>query len=378
MDLPATSYFNFLPGHFLQIRFLKLDLLLLAGMFFIGLVIITIIYIFFLSMLRERYREQKKQIKEMIEPFISNTILRSMETGAAPSVPDIPAHISELCRNKFNRKILINELILVRKNFSGEVGDNIRLLYEQLGLHKDSEEKLKSYKWHIKAKGIQELSLMQQKQHWKSIYKLTNNSNEHVRMEAQAAIIRLTGFVGLRFLNEVTYQITEWQQVNLLRLLQNFPAVDFKGIERWLKSSNTSVVVFALKLAAIFRRYELHDLITECLSHQDEAVRLQAIKTLGEIYQEDTHIHIIKNYRNESLELRLNVLRALGKIASEEAVPFLVDETNDPEQSIRMAASRALVESTPEGYAILEDKACDDAESPWAMIAAQLKNELRS
>ena len=357
-------------------RFVKPEHLLWGGVLFAIVSLITIFYIFFYSSRRKKFREQKAAIKLLVAQVVSQQIMLAMDDEQTPEDDQLLLEVDKLCHNKYNRKTIINELILARRNFSGKAGEVIQSLYEQWQLFKDSEQKLKSYRWHLKAKGIQELSLMQQRQYWKNIYRLTNHSNDLVRMEAQAGVIRLLGFIGLRFLNVANYQITEWQQINLLHLLQGFPAGEFQGTNRWLQSPNNSVVSFALKLTATFRRYELHHLVVRCLEHPAPAVRLQAVKTLGEIYQEDTSRAIIQHYAGQPEEFRLKALQTLGKIATEEAAPFLVHELNDLNPSVRIEAARSLLASAVNGRDVLIQQS--ERDGAWKIILSQLENEMRA
>ncbi|NML20117.1 HEAT repeat domain-containing protein [Pseudoflavitalea sp. G-6-1-2] len=334
------------------------------------------LYCLYYSARRNKFRNQKLRIKELIDPYISQSILTSMETEETNLRLPGFEELQQRCHNAYNRKVIIEELILARKSLSGQAAETVRQLYTSLQLQTDSEKKLSSYKWHKKAKGIQELSLMQQRQYWKNIYRLTDHHNEHVRMEAQAGVVRLLGFIGLRFLNTASYQLTEWQQINLLYLLQSMPAADFKGIERWLHSQNASVVIFALKLVSSFRRYELHDLVMKCLHRREPAIRMQAFRTLGNIYREDTAERIIHQYAEETYDNKLEALKTLGKIGAEEVAPFLVEETGNADQQIRMEAARALLQSTPAASEVLQQKAIDD--QSWNTILAQLENEIRA
>lgn len=357
-------------------KFISPANLLWGGVLFAALTGITILYVFFFSSRRKKFRQQKARIKALIAPLISESILQDMDNDQPATDGPQLQEILQLCQNKYNRKTIINELVLARKSFSGQAGEAIQTLYEKWQLHKDSEQKLKSFRWYLKAKGIQELSFMQQKEFWKNIYRLTDHPNEHVRMEAQAGVIRLLGFIGLRFLNVASHQITEWQQINLLRLVQNFPPGDFKGMNRWLQSPNRSVVDFTLKLVATFRRYELHALVVDCLQHADLSVRIQAVKTLGEIYQEDTSRHIVHHYLGQPTAYRLKALQTLAKIATEEAAPFLVRELNDPDLLIRIEAARTLLASAAQGREVLLEQSAKDGS--WNTILSQLENEMRA
>lgn len=316
---------------------------------------------------------KKAAVKDVATEFITEQIMLEKEMDSDGKL-SIPSSVNSLLKDSFSRNVLITELVNARKNFSGSTADTLQQLYEQLQLNKDSQSKLKSFSWHVRAKGIQELSQMQQKEHWKSIYRLTDNRNEYVRMEAQAAIIRLLGFVGLRFLTVATYPITEWQQVNLLRLLEQFPAEDFRGIEKWLLSPNYSVVEFALKLVSVFRRYDMHDLVVKQLQHPRASVRLQAVKTLGDIYGEETHHSIIAQYANETIDFQRQALRALGKISSAEAVPFLLEQTRSEIHNIKLDAYRALWLSTTEAKSLLVNQAAGNETS--LSILAQIEYEM--
>lgn len=62
--------------------------------------------------------------------------------------------------------------------------------------------------------------MMDQKNLLTKIYRETNSKNEFVRSEAQIAIIYMTGFNGLRFLDVISYPLTLWQQIKLLEQLR--------------------------------------------------------------------------------------------------------------------------------------------------------------
>ncbi|MBO9634572.1 MAG: HEAT repeat domain-containing protein [Chitinophagaceae bacterium] len=334
------------------------------------------LYCFYYSARRKKFRDQKEAIKQLIDPYISQSVLMSLETEETNlRLPGFD-ELQQKCKEAYNRKVIIDELVLARKNLAGQAAEIIEQLYTSLQLQLDSEHKLHSYKWFKKAKGIQELSFMSQRRYWKDIYKLTNHSNEYVRMEAQSGIVRLVGFIGLRFLNSATYQISEWQQVNLLYLLESLPITEFQGIERWLHSNNKSVVIFALKLIASFRRYEQHHLVVKCLQNPEPEIRQQAIKTLSNIYREDTASHIIERYSFETWHNQLESLKSLGKIGEEEIAPFLAGVTNDPDPQIRMEAARALLLCTAAGRQVLQEKAISD--QSWNTILEQLENEMRA
>jgi len=104
----------------------------------------------------------------------------------------------------------------------------------QLKLEKYALKSLKSRKWYIKAKAIQELTVMEIDEFVSQLYPYTNDQNEHVRMEAQNALVQFNGFDGLSFLDIVSYPISDWQQIKLLQKLRGC----LRQMLTWMAGSN--------------------------------------------------------------------------------------------------------------------------------------------
>jgi hypothetical protein len=162
----------------------------------------------------------------------------------------VPLRSIRSLRRPAARELLTAELITGKKALSGSAGANLVRLYTQLGLEADSLRKLASPAWHRQAQGVQELALMEQRKHVAKIYRLINAPNEIVRMEAQAAIVQFYGFEGLRFLDVIARPLSEWQQIQLLRLLSRVPGTPSGKVREWRRSSNPTVREFARKLIA--------------------------------------------------------------------------------------------------------------------------------
>jgi hypothetical protein len=206
------------------------------------------------------------------------------------------------------------------------------------------------------------------------LYPYTNNHNELVRMEAQTAIVQFYGFEGLKFLDIITYPISEWQQIKLLQQLSHVPPVDI-SIDNWLKSTNNSVVVFALKLARNYHRFELHDLIISCLDHIDPEVRLQAMHYLCEIYTDETSDHLISRFLKESFKQRLAMIKGMQNLGTEKDTLFLLSLLDDDSNEMKLYAARALAHMGKNGLLSLEAYV-KTASYPLNEILMQIKGEL--
>jgi hypothetical protein len=154
---------------------------------------VSVIYLYLFYKKRNFFYTDR--ISKHLETWITQIIMEE-----EPESIVISKKFYSILNNRVARQFAIDELIVCKKNFSGVVAENITTLYIQLGLKTYSLKKLSTKnKWHIRAKGIQELYQMDQADVLTTIYKNTNSNNEFVRMEAQTGVIHLTGFPGLRF-----------------------------------------------------------------------------------------------------------------------------------------------------------------------------------
>jgi hypothetical protein len=335
----------------------------------ICLLIYMLFYMYFKSV------REKKHVKWLLisDLLIRKAVFYDDEMEADTLIP-VTTRAEKLMRKKQFRKFLTGEILSAKKNITGTAADNLKHLYQQLQLEKYALKNLDSRYWHIKAKAIQELTVMEIKEFTTQLYAYANNQNELVRMEAQTAIVQFNGFEGLRFLDVVTYPISDWQQIKLLQQLSHVPPMNI-DIDCWLASANNSVVVFALKLARNYHRFELHDSILPCLDHPHARVRLEAINFLCDIYTDETSDELISRFLKESFIQQLAMIKAFQSIGSEKDILFLsslLDEDND---EIKLSAARALAKIGKNGLASLLGHA-NAADYPLNEMVMQIKGEL--
>lgn len=343
---------------------------LLKGVLFFTLVTFSLVAFTYLYLgLKKKSFFFKDKIKKSLELWISHVILSEDEEEAS----HIPEKFVKMFRNPAARQYAIDHLIINKKAFSGAVADNIRNLYEKLGFKNDSLKKLGSKLWYTRAKGIQELSIMDQNDQLIKVYRLTNSRNELVRNEAQNAIIRWSGFNGLRFLDVITYDISEWQQIQLLEYLKLFTQQDMPKLPKWLSSTNNSVVLFALKLAEVYQQFIVKEKVEQSLSHADEKIRVQAVNTLARIGDTESADRIIKEYDDETIGNQLNILEKLPLLADDKHIAFLQQQLMNENDFIKLSAAKAL--GTMHHLELVQQVA-NDKPDPYEHIYKHVKAEL--
>lgn len=311
----------------------------------------------------------KRNISHSLEEWITEVIIS--EPTADVTVPENFLFIFEKSEA---RQLLTDELVRNKSSFLGSVSDNIIKLYYHLGLNIDSIIKLQNKHSHIQCQGIHELCVMEQKDQLQKVYRLTNSKNKDVRIEAQTAVLQWYGFKGLRFLDVVSYPITEFQQLKLLELLRQLPFSSMPMLGKWLQSKNETVVNFALKLAQHYTQVVVKSQVEQCLYHSNEDVRVQAVKTLAVIGDAATATLLTHAYQKEKFTNRLNILKQLPKIASDDQRDFLVVQLNEGHEYLKLASAKVLAKCTSKGMDILEAKSYVDP-IPYNDIYLHIKSE---
>lgn len=350
-------------------RFITAEYLYMAASIFgiFTLLIVAAIYLFLFT--KKRRFLYRKQLNEELEDWISEHIAEGIDDDFS-----IPDNIAKNLRKKDFREFTVDKLITIKKNLDGSGAKIIIELYNRLGLFNDSLKRMRNAVWDKKARGIYELYMMEQKEIYPQILKYTNSSNIYVRREAQTAIIGFSGFDGLAFLDTLTHPILEWQQIKLLEQLKVFNMIEMPNINSWLQSKNEFVVIFALKLAELYQQFQTHDVIVSSLQHPYEKVRFHAIRTLGNIYNENTAEILKKQYQFEVDKNKREILVQICSIGTPDDKEFLLDKLNEEDDFLKLEAARAIARINDDGISILN--AIGQENEVIASITKQIEYEL--
>lgn len=322
-------------------------LLQLAAVF-AAIVAGILLFIAFYLRKKSQTAQTKKYLRSIYSDLISEISLCDTpeEKEAVVAQPSFQACLGKWLSHPLGRKVLVKELVRSKDSFTGDAAQNLRWLYERFSLNEDSFRLFQSGQWHFKAMGIQQLAEMQQANYLVKIYRETNNKNAFIRTEAQIAVVKLTGFKGLRFLNIVSHPITQWQQLCLIDQLKE-QDIEVDKIRDWLSSKNETVVQFALRLVEIYRCYELHDDVAACLRHSSDVVRTQAIQAIKEIATEASFNFLWPLFSKCTKPEQLMLIDLFGEIGSAECTRFLHSLIDANDESIRHKATVLLEKLKP-------------------------------
>ncbi len=361
---------NYFRRHFLiQQRLLDIIILLCC------LIIVLIGFIFIYLFLKKKLEQRKVFLQNSLNTFIGEIAICESEDelNEVFSNLDHQRVLLQFQKNKSDRDLFISELAETSRKFRGTTMENILWLFEKLNLEKQLLKSLDQKKWHKKAKAIQQLTYLQQKKSFKNIFSFTNDENDLLRMEAQIALVKMMGFEGLKFLNKITHPVSEWQQIRLIEELSNHDVTQLENISEWLRSQNSSVVNFALRLVEIYRLYDFYDEVKHCLSHNSYTVCKTAVVTISQISNEGTAGLLVTHYPGYDTSTQIKILKILQVDGTKEQLPFLFSLLNNADDSYKLEAAKAIVKINETEMENIE-KAINKTLFPWNIILPQIKN----
>jgi len=343
--------------------------------FFIFLIVVSIAFIFLYLFRKNKRWQRKVYLQKSLNSFIGEIAICESEDELNEifSNPDYQSVLLQFKHIGSDRNLLISELAETSKKFRGSTMENILWLFEKMELRNQLLKNLENKKWHKKAKAIQQLAYLQQKNCVDIILPFTNHENELLRAEAQIALVKMTGFEGLEFLSKVTYPVSEWQQLRLIEELSSTTCTSLGNIHEWLQSENLSVVNFALRLVEIYQQFDFYDEVKRCLSHSSMAVCKNAVLTISNISNETTADLLVAHFARYDAFIQTKILKILQSDGTEAQLPFLFSILNHPDDSYKLEAAKAILKISDTGIVAIEEL-IDRNAFPWNVILPQIKN----
>ncbi|WBV58071.1 HEAT repeat domain-containing protein [Chryseobacterium daecheongense] len=309
--------------------------LIFLGMLSLVLLLITgiLVYSFF------RYKESVRISgwMKVINQKISEVIVYEDEEVA------LDQNFVLLSRSPSFRNLFLQKLVDSEKKFSGAAKIKIKNLFKEYNLRQEAAKKLDQKKTYLIAGGIQELTVMNAKEDLPKISSFLSHPSAQVYQEAQYAMVSFKGFEGLDFLSTASGIISEWQQLRLLLSITSIPENSGEAIEGWLRSSNSSVIIFTLKLVRKFQLLSFYPMVADLLEHSSVEVRIQAVHTLLSLEDPSTIQFLTKVYPDQPYEVQLEILRVMKVSKDQSCIGLLKKELlENINTGIKLYAAEAL------------------------------------
>lgn len=309
--------------------------------------LVTMIILLFVILLNRTRMEKQEDLRQYLAETYQGMIIDYLFTGSSPD------RFRSIASDTYRRQALIDQMIDVSVNLKGEAEEKLGGLYLHLGLDRDSINRVHDFRWHKKIKGFRELAFMNIKDANDTIYKALNSKNEILRMEAQIALVRLADEDPFGFLLKLNKPFSLWEQITLHELIiqHDIPVPDFK---KFLKSSNHTVVMFALRMIREFKQKNSEDDVRDTLEHPSPEVRKLAVQVAGDMEMRSTLEIMKRMYKSQDYNTCLEIIRAMAKMPDPTLMGFLklvLDKEDDVQ--LQIEATKAIENNGEEGVKTL-------------------------
>jgi len=309
--------------------------------------IVTMIILLMVILLNRTRMEKEEDLKQYLAETYQGMIIDYLFTGSSAD------RFRQIASDTYRRQALIDQMIDVSVNLKGDAEEKLCGLYLYLGLDRDSIKRANNLRWHKKIKGFRELAFMNIKDANHVIYKALNSKNEILRMEAQIALVRLTDEDPFSFLFQLKRPFSLWEQITLHELIiqHDLPVPEFK---KWLKASNPTVVMFALRMIREFKQKDAEDDVRETLEHPSPEVRKLAVQIAGDLEMRSTLEVMKRIYKVQEYNTCLEIIRAMAKMPDPSLMGFLklvLDKEDDVH--LQIEATKAIENNGEEGVKTL-------------------------
>ncbi|MFX0557014.1 HEAT repeat domain-containing protein [Maribacter sp. CXY002] len=324
-------------------------------------VVLTLIYVFSVFYFRNKISNEAEKIREKkmeLSPIISEFLFYDEKGDKIEKINYIGLKIQvrELIKNTFDRKVLTEILMDLRKDVSGATRTELFHIYQDLELHKDAYKKLKSLRWEIVSKGIYELTQMHVEESYGYITKFINDKRPTIRKQAEIATVTLKEEGIAFFLDHTKFKISEWQQLKLLDVVRNIEDLQPPSFRLWLTSKNNHVVLFSLRLIKYFNQNDASASLIQLLNHKNHTIKREAITCIKEFNVKEAIPELKQIFGPCNTDSKLFILDAISTLGNESDLEFLKQvEKTDRDFTVRNKAVRAINTICPESILPTKD-----------------------
>lgn len=333
-------------------------LYLLAGTFL--LMGLSCIIILFLSrIVKSRLETRRGRLRAGFQQLLNKVIVNETFNDKGNNTPAFEFYMAQLrsliASSSFARRVLIAQILEIRKSLTGTSAEALVRTYQALLLHNESTKKLGSLEWPTKALGVREMAEMQYSGNVQPIRNFLRSRNRVLREESFMALVRLDT-EPLSFLGDFKGELSLWMRINIYRYLSKSDARNLPRFSRWFQHPNITIRLFSLSMAKQFRQTSSLPELAEMIYDPHPKVVAISVSAIGELeaYQYRDRIAKLATHVWRFEKLSLRVVNCLGKIGDPKLDAALVGTfLQHPCYRTRFEAVRTLKKFGPEGERVI-------------------------
>lgn len=224
---------------------------------------------------------------------------------------------------KWFRDLVLSSLIDLSLTLKGSLIYQVRDIYIAFELHKYSAMLFKSWFWYTTCIGIYHFQSFHFVHGLKYIKPLITAKNKVTRSNAFVAYLYLTT-EPFDLLIDYPFTLTSVNEYKVIDVFYAKKEPMPKNIDKWLESTNESVVILGLKVMVFYNYIGAEDNILNLINHQNYRIRKEAILAVRELFFTDAEEFLHQQFYNEEKLLRIEIVKSLAVIGGASTVGFIL------------------------------------------------------
>lgn len=327
---------------------------------------VTIIVLFFLitaalmiaaMLVFKSRRNKREQLKNeydelIIGPLTSLLFEKDLEEIKQITKSDLLDIFPEKLVDKpLFKQVMIERIIGLNKKMKGEFKDKLKACYKAAGLMDITRRNLKSKRWDLITTGLVQVNEMDLSELLQEVKKHTNSSNFHVRSQSGATLLNVSSTVNLDFLRNQKYPLSDWQQMNYLRIIKFVHNTKSLKLDKLFKSENQSVRLFGIKLVRMLGRLDLLPGLKELSINATDEEKIELLETYETIGAHMEVDFINSCIQSSNQDLQLEAVKVAGQLGDEKSLQLIIELfAHNPDFELKKSLMRSMYLLNPETF----------------------------
>lgn len=306
--------------------------------FFFVVSIAMIIFMIFLKLKKTKRDQLLKEYENIIvDPLTSLLFEKELEEINEMKSEDFHEYFpKEYLGHHLFKEVLIDNILSLNKKMKGEFKGKLKLIYQKLGLDKFSLEMLESTKWHKVTEALVQINEMDLLEALPRVEKHANSENFYVRSQAVATLLNLSQKADLTFLRDQTFPLSEWQQMNYLRIIKFVNNYKPLAIEVLFQSQNPTIRIFGIRLVRMLGRVDLIGHLNGACKTASEEERFEILETFDALGAHMEIYFINQCLKSENEKVAFHAAKAATSLGDSDSAEIIFKRLNSGQHSFKL------------------------------------------
>lgn len=297
--------------------------------FLIPLLLITILFFITLLLLNryqeDKIEEKKLQNEEEINSFLTQLLYSNYTFEQVKQKVKAYKNTPQF-KYKWFRNLILQKLIHIKYNVK-EIDKNlILIIYKEFDFHLYTKKLINRKRWYYKSLAFYHYQSLDYKIKKSYIKPHIQSKNNYLRSNALIALIALSD-EQFNILNTYKEKIPKADELKILDLIYHKNSTLPSNVNDWLKSSNTSIVILAIKLMVRYRATLDNKTINFLLANDNFEVRKETIIAIRDLVIFNASQALVNTYYKEKeIRIKVSILKTLAVIGNDYVKNFALKQ----------------------------------------------------